>query len=55
MSIKHQHGEITNKKPMGMGRALKAEGFRLDGTHHRGIDDARNIVKIFLKYFDKWE
>ena len=27
--------------------ALERVGLQLDGTHHRGIDDARNIVKIF--------
>ena len=55
ISIKHQHGKITgSKRPMGMKSALKKEGFSLTGTHHRGIDDARNIAKIFIKYFDRW-
>ena len=56
MSIKHQHGKVRGlKRNMGMKGALKFEGFELDGTHHRGIDDARNIAKIFLKCFDKWK
>lgn len=56
MSIKHQHGKIRNlKRPIGMKKALQKEGFALDGTHHRGIDDARNMSKIFIKYFDQWE
>ena len=37
-----------------MGGALKLEGFKLDGTHHRAIDDAKNISKIFLTNLDKW-
>jgi 3'-5' exoribonuclease 1 len=37
-----------------MKNALELEGLKLDGTHHRGIDDARNIAKVFIKYFDKW-
>ena len=55
ISVKHQHGKFSGlKRPVGMGRALAYENIPLDGTHHRGIDDARNITKIFLKYFDQW-
>lgn len=55
ISLKHQYKAIANlKKPIGMGAALRNEELQLDGTHHRGIDDARNICKIFLKHFDKW-
>jgi inhibitor of KinA sporulation pathway (predicted exonuclease) len=55
ISLKHQHGKIRkSKRPMGMKSALKKEKIPLDGTHHRGIDDAKNIAKIFLKHFDKW-
>lgn len=55
ISIKHQYQEIKKlRRAIGMKNALKNEGFELDGTHHRGIDDARNIAKIFLKYFDQW-
>jgi len=42
-------------KPIGMKAALSYEGIELDGTHHRGIDDARNITKIFLENLDKWD
>ena len=34
------------KKQFGMARALKHVGIPLEGTHHRGIDDARNIAKL---------
>lgn len=55
ISLKHQYKAIAGiRKPIGMKNALKREQFKLEGTHHRGIDDARNIAKIFLKYFDKW-
>jgi inhibitor of KinA sporulation pathway (predicted exonuclease) len=37
---------IGVKKGFGMVRALKRAGIELDGTHHRGIDDARNIAKL---------
>lgn len=34
------------KKRFGMARALMRVGIELEGTHHRGIDDARNIAKL---------
>ncbi|MFK7972434.1 MAG: exonuclease domain-containing protein [Bacteroidia bacterium] len=56
ISVKHQYAKLTGlRKPVGMGRALKLENLTLDGTHHRGIDDARNIAKIFLQYWGKWD
>lgn len=56
ISLKHQYAEIKGlRKPIGMGGALKKERFKLEGTHHRGIDDARNISKIFKAHFDKWK
>ena len=56
ISLKHQHGKLTGqKRALGMKRALEAEGLTLEGTHHRGIDDARNIAKIFVKYLNQWD
>ncbi len=34
------------KKKVGMAGALGMLGLSLEGTHHRGVDDARNIAKI---------
>ncbi len=34
------------RKRHGMAKALQMAGLPLDGTHHRGIDDARNIAKL---------
>jgi len=34
------------KKKFGMAKALELAGLQLDGTHHRGIDDARNMAKL---------
>ena len=34
-------------KGFGMAQALQQLGLELKGTHHRGIDDARNIAAIF--------
>ncbi len=56
ISLKHQYAKIKNlRKPIGMGGALKKESLTLEGTHHRGIDDARNIAKIFTANIEKWE
>jgi inhibitor of KinA sporulation pathway (predicted exonuclease) len=56
ISVKHQYAKLKGlRKPLGMGGALRKEGFQLDGTHHRGIDDARNIAKVFQRYFEEWE
>lgn len=56
ISLKHQHAKIRKlKRAIGMKNALKLEKLNLEGTHHRGIDDARNIAKIFLKHFDHWD
>jgi 3'-5' exoribonuclease 1 len=34
------------RKKLGMAQALQHVGLPLDGTHHRGIDDARNIARL---------
>lgn len=34
------------QKRLGMVKALEMAGLPLGGTHHRGIDDARNIAKL---------
>jgi 3'-5' exoribonuclease 1 len=45
------------KKGIGMQRALKEfHHFPLEGTHHRGVDDARNISKIAIQMIkDGWK
>lgn len=56
ISLKHQYGKFKNlKRAIGMKNALINEKIELEGSHHRGIDDARNITKIFLRYFNEWE
>jgi 3'-5' exoribonuclease 1 len=56
ISIKHQYAEINKlRRPVGMKTALSMENIPLEGTHHRGIDDARNIAKIFARHLSEWE
>ena len=48
-SLKHEFAERRNTKPKGMKKTLQSCGIELDGTHHRALDDAKNIAKIFIK------
>ena len=38
---------------VGMKKALEILGIELEGTHHRGVDDARNIAKILVHVLRK--
>ncbi|VXD16618.1 Exonuclease RNase T and DNA polymerase III (fragment) [Planktothrix paucivesiculata PCC 9631] len=40
-------------KRYGMAQALQLAGIPLEGTHHRGIDDARNIAKLLPFILDQ--
>jgi len=46
LNIKRAFAAAVRGRPMGMKRALRVAGLPLQGTHHRGIDDARNIAKL---------
>ncbi|MCF7733503.1 MAG: hypothetical protein K9N23_17575 [Akkermansiaceae bacterium] len=35
------------KKRFGLGGAIRKIGLEFEGTAHRGIDDARNIARIY--------
>lgn len=37
---------LSLKKSVGMARAMKMTGFPMEGTHHRGGDDAWNIAQL---------
>lgn len=46
INLKAEFARLRGIKPCGMKAALSMLQLPLDGTHHRGIDDARNIAKI---------
>ncbi|MCU0543060.1 MAG: exonuclease domain-containing protein [Oscillatoriaceae cyanobacterium Prado104] len=47
VNVKKVFSEIQGlPKRYGMDQALELAGLPLEGTHHRGIDDARNIAKL---------
>ena len=57
-SLKHYHSQWANvnkPKGIGLGRACVLENIEFTGTAHRGIDDAKNIAKIFKKYIDYFQ
>lgn len=56
ISLKHQYIDQykVSKRNAGMGAALRQFGLPLVGTHHRGIDDARNIAAIFIANRPNW-
>jgi 3'-5' exoribonuclease 1 len=57
ISAKHQFAEILERRQCGMSKALRILKIPHEGTHHRGIDDARNTAKIFIhpELFKKWK
>jgi 3'-5' exoribonuclease 1 len=42
------------KNGIGLKKAVEKEGILFTGQHHRGISDAENLVKLFLKYLGHW-
>jgi len=47
INIKKLFSKSQNlKKKYGMAAALKVSNLKLEGFHHRGIDDARNMAKL---------
>ncbi len=55
LNLKRQYQEIRRLgKPRGLRRAVLSEGFDFTGTHHRAIDDAENLAKVFRSHLDEW-
>lgn len=46
INLKSVFAKVFRCRRVGMAKALKQLGIPLEGTHHRGIDDARNIARI---------
>jgi 3'-5' exoribonuclease 1 len=46
INIKREFARLMKTKECGMKRAPQIAGLPLVGTHHRGIDDARNIASL---------
>jgi len=46
INLKRAFAELKSIRPCGMKRALQLSGIPLEGTHHRAIDDAKNIARL---------
>jgi inhibitor of KinA sporulation pathway (predicted exonuclease) len=46
LNLKKAFADLRGIKPCGMKQALRLLGIPLDGTHHRALDDAKNIARI---------
>lgn len=53
ISLKHRFGDVFGCQPPGLNKALQMVGLKFEGTQHRGIDDAKNIARIFFEMRDK--
>jgi 3'-5' exoribonuclease 1 len=55
VNLKEQYRLMRGMRSgMGLRKAVEKEGILFTGQHHRGISDAENLVKLFLKYLGTW-
>ncbi|MFN0016516.1 MAG: exonuclease domain-containing protein [Saprospiraceae bacterium] len=55
VNLKEQYSQMKQlRRSMGLRKAVEREGIIFSGTHHRGISDAENLTKLFLKYLGYW-
>lgn len=55
INLKEQYHEIHGlRRRYGLKKALTKEGIEFDGTHHRAMPDAVNLLKLFVRYIDVW-
>ena len=55
INLKEQFARIRNlSKPCNLERSVTLSGYEWEGRLHRGIDDARNLTRVFLAHFDDW-
>ncbi len=56
IDLKRQYARLRNlNRPKGLKSVVQLEGLEFTGQHHRALDDAENLVKIFRKYLDVWQ
>lgn len=56
INLKQQYASLRGlNKTIGLKAATKREGFDFTGEHHRAIDDAENLAKIFVRLLDMWQ
>jgi len=56
INLRQQYTDLRRlTRRRGLRAVVEAEGFEFTGQHHRAIDDAINLAKIFVKYLDSWQ
>ncbi len=56
INIRRQYHDLKNWRTYkGLKKVVKLEGYEFTGVYHRGISDAENLAKIFIKYIDEWQ
>ncbi|MEM9837104.1 MAG: 3'-5' exonuclease [Bacteroidota bacterium] len=56
IDLKEQYRRIRGlPKLRGLKSAVRHEGFDWIGDQHRALDDAKNTVQLFRKFFDDWQ
>ncbi|MGC3972106.1 MAG: 3'-5' exonuclease [Pirellulales bacterium] len=55
VNVKQTFARHFGIKPCGMAEALTKSGVELTGTHHRAIDDVRNIARLAQFVLPAWE
>ena len=55
VNLKEQYSTMKRlRRSLGLKKAVENEGMIFTGQHHRGISDAENLTKVFLKYLGNW-
>lgn len=55
INLKRQYHQFRGLRRLrGLKYTVEKEGFEFSGSHHRGIDDAINLSKVFKKHIDVW-
>jgi inhibitor of KinA sporulation pathway (predicted exonuclease) len=53
INVKTAFETVYNEKKQGMDQMLKTCGIKLEGRHHSGIDDSRNIAKLVQHFTNR--
>lgn len=55
VNLKEQYRVLKRMRSgIGLRKAVEREDILFTGLHHRGISDAENLTKLFLKYLGNW-
>lgn len=55
INVRKQYHELKGwRRYKGLKKIVEMEGFDFTGTYHRGISDAENLAKLFIRHIDEW-